>query len=168
MENKELLTKRFIIVEMGDAKISTDEKPIIGVQALATCLGVLLYSEEKKLAIVAHVPPDEINALITIDKIFQLILDHKLTSTTFKYKIIPGYYEEHYNIKSMLEKHFSHFIPFNEDEIPDYAIQTNENYTSKEFAFDSSTGKFVTNNVYFGIEYNIINNIKKNKNQGSR
>ena len=161
MNEKELLTKKFMLVDMGDAKISTDEKPIIGTQALATCLGVLLYSEEKKIAIVAHVPPDEIQALMTINKIFELIVDHKLISITFKYKIIKGYYEEHYHIFELLEKHFSHFIPFNNNEIPDYAIQTDEKYTSKKFAFNSLTGKFVTNNVFFGTDYNIINNINK-------
>lgn len=161
MNEKELLTKKFTLVKMGDAKISTNEKPIIGTEALATCHGVLLYNEEKKLAIVSHIPPDEIEALMTIDKIFQIIIDNKLSNTKFKYVIIPGYYKEHYNIKALLEKHLTHFIPFNENEIPNDAIQIDEKTTSKEFAFDVSTGKFVTNNVYFGIDYNIINSTKK-------
>lgn len=162
MNEKEVLTKKFTLVKMGDAKISTDEKPIIGTEALATCIGVLLYNEEKKLAIVSHIPPDEINALITIDKIFQTIINNKLSNTTFKYIIIPGYYKEHCNVKELIKKHLNHFTPFDENQIPNYAIQTDENSTSREFAFDASTGKFVTNNVYFGTEYNIINNIKKN------
>ena len=153
MNEKELNTQKMILVRMEDAKISTTEKPIIGTQALATCIGVLLYNEEKKLAIVAHIPPNEFNALITIDKIFQIIIKNKLASTTFKYIIIPGYYKE---------KHFNHFTPFDEKQIPNYAIQIDENTTTREFAFDASTGEFVTNNVYFGMEYNIVNNIKTN------
>ena len=53
--NKEQLKQKMIIVEMNDADISTEEKPIIGTYALATCLGVLLYSEETRKAIVAHI-----------------------------------------------------------------------------------------------------------------
>ena len=50
MTEKELLTKKFILVDMNDAQISTEDRPIIGTQALATCIGVLLYNEEKKVA----------------------------------------------------------------------------------------------------------------------
>ena len=163
MNEKELNTQKMILVRMEDAKISTTEKPIIGTQALATCIGVLLYNEEKKLAIVAHIPPNEFNALITIDKIFQIIIKNKLASTTFKYIIIPGYYKENYKVKELIEKHFNHFTPFDEKQIPNYAIQIDENTTTHEFAFDASTGEFVTNNVYFGMEYNIVNNIKTNR-----
>ena len=46
MDEKEILTKKFILVDMADAQISTDDKPIIGTQALVTCVGVLLYNEE--------------------------------------------------------------------------------------------------------------------------
>ena len=74
MTEKELLTKKFILVDMDDAQISTEDRPIIGTQALATCIGVLLYSEEKKLAIVAHVSSEPIQ---TIDKIFKLITKYK-------------------------------------------------------------------------------------------
>ena len=55
MDEKENLTKKFILVKMRDMQISTDEKPIIGTQSLATCVGVLIYSEESKKAIVAHI-----------------------------------------------------------------------------------------------------------------
>lgn len=161
MNEKEILTEKFILVGMDDAKISTVDKPIIGTQALATCIGVLLYSEEKKVAIVAHVSAESIYA---VDKIFRIIIDNKLTSTKFKYKIIPGYYKDHYGVIGKLEKYFSHFIPFEESKMPNDAINTVEEFTSREFAFDASTGKFVTDKVYFGLQYNAINkvgNIKK-------
>ena len=92
-----------------------------------------------------------------LDKVFNLIIKHKLTSTIFKYKIIPGYYEEHYNTKELIEKHFTHFIPFEESEFTDSAIETNEKLGFKKFAFDSSTGKFVTDKVLFGVDYFIVN-----------
>jgi len=154
MNEKELMTKKFILVNMNDAAISTEERPIIGTHALATCIGVLLYSEEKKIAIVAHVPSDP---MVAIDRIFEIIIKNKLVSTVFKYKIIPGYYEEHYNTKMLLEKYFSHFIPFSDSEIPEDAVHIDEGTTSKEFAFDASTGKFVTDKVFFGLDYYAVN-----------
>ena len=155
MDEKELMTKKFILVGMDEAKISTHEKPIIGTHALATCIGVLLYSEEKNLAIVAHVSCSEPSEVI--DKIFRIIIENKLISTVFKYKIIPGYYEERYNIKFLLEKYFSHFVPFDEEEVPENAIHIDEEMTSKEFAFDASTGEFVTDKVFFGLDYYAVN-----------
>ena len=47
MNELEQNTKKFILVGMNDAKISTNDRPIIGTDALATCIGLLLYSEEK-------------------------------------------------------------------------------------------------------------------------
>jgi len=159
MDEKELLTKKLTLITMNDAQISTKDKPIIGTEALATCIGVLLYNEEKKLAIVAHIAPSSIEG---IEKIFKIILDNKLHNENFKYLIIPGYYEEHYNTKELIEKHLSHFTPFKKDEIPDNAIKINRDYESKEFAFNASTGNFVTDKVYFGLDYQKINN-KNNK-----
>lgn len=154
MSEKELLTQKFILVDMNDGMISTEEKTIIGTQALSTCIGVLLYDEEKKLAIVAHVVPDKVDA---IDKIFTIIIKNKLWSTKFKYKIIPGYYPEHYNTCELIEKHLTNFIPFDEDKIPSNAIRRDDKLESCEFAFDASTGTFVTDKVYFGLDYYKIN-----------
>lgn len=156
MSEKELLTKKFILVDMNDAMISTEERTIIGTHALSTCIGVLLYDEEKKLAIVAHIVPDKVDA---IDKIFAIIIKNKLWSTKFKYKIIPGYYPEHYNTSELIEKHLTNFTPFNEDEIPANAIRRDDESESCKFAFDASTGTFVTDKVYFGIDYYKINEV---------
>lgn len=160
MDEKELLTKKMLLVKMNDAMITTNDKTIIGTDALATCIGVLLYNEDKKIAIVAHVKPNSIDA---INKIFDIIVKNKLWSTKFKYLIIPGYYEEHYNTTKLIQKHLTHMIPFNQDEIPKNAIITNEEFTSKAFAFDAATGKFVTNKVYFGKDYYKINQKEENK-----
>lgn len=154
MNEIEQNTKKFILVGMNDAKISTNNKPIIGTDALATCTGLLLYSEAKKLAIVAHVAPDNIEA---IDKVFQIIIDNKLRNTKFKYLIIPGYYKEHYNTIDLIEKHMTDFTPFDLSEIPENAIKRNEETTSHKFAFDASTGKFITDKVLFGTYYYILN-----------
>lgn len=154
MSEKELLTKKFTLVDMNDAMISTEERTIIGTQALSTCIGVLLYNAEKKLAIVAHIVPDKVDA---IDKIFEIIIKHKLWSTNFKYKIIPGYYPEHYNTIELIEKHLKDYTPFDEAKIPINAIRRDDESESCEFAFDASTGTFVTDKVYFGLDYYKIN-----------
>lgn len=166
MTEKELLTKKFILVDMDDAQISTEDRPIIGTHALATCIGVLLYNEEKKLAIVAHVSSEPMQ---TIDKIFNLIIKYKLYNAKLKYLIIPGYYEEHYHVKELLEEHFKDFTQFDENEISCSDIKTIEEETSRQFAFDASTGKFVTDKVLYGVDYYMINpncyNVDSNKKQ---
>ena len=153
---KEENTKLFNLVAMNDADISTLEKPIIGTQALATCFGVILYERTKKIAIVAHLSSDFVKTLL---KMFSLI--DLNDSNTFEYLIIPGYYskkEDHYNVKPQLLEILNNcdvsktkFIPFKE--IPTNIVQLHEETLSYEFAFDSRTGKFINDEVYFGIEY---------------
>jgi hypothetical protein len=154
MNEIEQNTKKFILVGMNDAKISTSDKPIIGTDALATCIGLLLYSEEEKQAIVAHVVPDNIEA---IDKVFRIILENKLHNIKFKYLIIPGYYQEHYDTIDLIKKHMTDFTPFDLSQITENAIRCNYEATSHEFAFDSSTGKFITDKVLFGTYYHMLN-----------
>ena len=60
MNEKEMLTEKFNIVASGYIDVSTSEKPIIGVEGLATCIGLLLYNKEHKKAIVAHIMPNQI------------------------------------------------------------------------------------------------------------
>ena len=153
MVEKESLYEKSIIVSMNDAEISSEEKYIIGTSALATCIGVLLYSEDKKRAIVAHVAPD---GLEITTKIAKLIIDNNLQDTIIKYKIIPGYYEEHYNTKERLEKSFKQFIPFTSDEIPNSAIIKNEKYTSNEFIFDALAGKFIVDKDFYDGYYKMM------------
>jgi len=157
MTEKEKLTQKFIIVDMNDAQISTDEKTIIGTQALATCIGILLYNEELKKAIVAHATT---TPEIAIDKIFKIIVENKLWHVPFKYKIILGSDIKpvmFYNTIDTIKKYFSHFTPFDETQIPKEAIETDERTISHQFAFDASSGKFVTDKVLFGLEYYNIN-----------
>jgi len=157
MSEKEMLTKKFILVGMDDAKISTEEKPIIGTHALATCVGILLYSEEKKIAIVAHVSSEPMPVL---DKIFNIIIKNKLFNVPFKYKIIYGTDREaveYYHVVDILQKHFTHFTPFDEKELSLNGVRTDEETMSREFAFDASNGEFVTYKVLFGTDYYVVN-----------
>lgn len=154
MTKNELLTKKFTIVKMNEVKISNDENQIIGTQALATCVAILLYSETKKKAIVSHVASN-LDEIIT--KILKLIVEHKMHNDIIKYKIIPGYYDNHYNIKDILENFFSSipdmFIPLDDNDFPNNPYQVDMDTKSHEFAFDAYSGKFVTDKVSFGKEY---------------
>ena len=160
MEEKEKNTQAFKMVHMYEADISTDEKPIIGTDALATCIGVLLYNENKRQAIVAHVAPEQFNIIKQITK---LLIENNWLSDNIKYKIIPGYYKEHYNTKETLEEYFSIFEKIADSELTKKDIMTNEEFTCRSFAFDSRIGKFVTDKVYFGEDYYRVNSFKRKK-----
>ena len=152
------------IADMDNAIASTQEKPIIGVQALATCFGLLLYDEKQKLGIIAHFST-EING--TFLQILNLIDFGK--NNLFKYVIIPGYYskiQDPYMTRFRIEKVLKsiqsdqlRFIPF--DDIPSNAVSKSKSTPSYQFAFDTRIGKFVTDKVLFGIEY--IDNVLKLK-----
>jgi len=155
---KELLTKKFIMVDINRVEISTIDKPIIGTEALATCVGILIYSEKHKKAIVGHVAS---NIGDIIDDTIIFICENNLDDAPLKYKVIPGYYYNKYGILEELENYYSSkpqfFVPFQDDEISNNDIRMDEVTKSYEFAFDSLTGKFVTEQVLFGEDYIKIN-----------
>lgn len=160
--NKIEYTKHFKMVHMDEIDISNETFPIIGTQALGPCVGILVYSEEHKRAIVAHIAD---NTLDYFPLLLDIIYAYNLTTSKLKYKVIEGYYENGYKIAEVLEQQFRSlpnlFIPF--DALKDNAINKDDSTTSREFAFNASTGEFVTEKVFFGYEYNQIhetNNIK--------
>lgn len=156
MSEKEMLTKKFIMVDMGDAMISTDDKYIIGTQALATCTGILIYSESSKKAIVAHISSDYIK---TLDKIFKLIIEYKLYGDKLKYAVIPGADREahdYYGVFDALNKHFVDYDVMNEENVSNGVILDADTF-SKQFAFDALNGIFVSDKVLFGTDYYSIN-----------
>lgn len=166
MNDKKELTKKFIMVDMNDAMISTNDRYIIGTDALATCTGVLIYSENTKRAIVAHISSDYMKA---IDKIFNLIIKNKLYNEKLKYAIIRGTdieAHDYYGIINILLEHFKDYIPFN-DNIVLNGVGLDEKTFSNQFAFDALNGEFVTNKVLFGIDYYIVNPIT-NSNTSNR
>lgn len=157
MDSKKEMTKKLKLVDMNEVDITTEQKPIIGTQALATCVGVLLYSEIKKMAIVAHFSVDSLYLVTTM---LELIIDNGLDteeSSRIKYKVIPGFVDEHYNLKNDLEKICQSlhplFIPFSDEEVPSNVIEKDGDLPANRFAFDASTGKFVTDKVLFGMDY---------------
>ena len=161
--NKIEYTKLFKIVHMNEINISSDEFPIIGTQGLGPCVAFLVYSEEHKKAVVAHISA---NTKDYFQLLFDVIGVYNLQTSPLKYKVFKGYYDNGYKIDEILERQFQSFptlfVPF--DEIPENAIKVDEESTSHEFAFNALTGEFITEKVFFGYEYNQIhehNNLKK-------
>lgn len=168
MDTNKIFEEKMILVGMDDAKITNSENSIIGTRSLATCLGVLLYNEEKKLAIVAHVSSNPYPAL---DKLFRILIDNKLLRVKFKYKIFFGYDKEpaiYHGIVDILEEHFKDFTSFDEKEIPDNAVNIDENFECLEFSFDALTGSFVTEKIFCNSNNFIVSdtNINKSSNRG--
>ena len=150
------LTNKFKIVGMNEIDITSIDFPIIGTQGLATCVGILLYSEKNHKAIVAHIAD---NPIYFFEESIRLIGENNLDNDIIYYAIIPGGYLNHYRIKEILENEFQQ-IPtlFKPLVIPEYSIQIDQKTGSLEFAFDSKTGTFVTSKVEFGGEYQAIHN----------
>ena len=160
--NKVEYTKKFKKVHMNEICITSKEFPIIGTDSLGPCVAFLVYCEEKKCAILAHIPDNS-------KDYFSILLDvialYDLSKYRLKYTIIKGYYDNGYKVDDILEKKFKMysniFVPFTE--LPLDAVKIDENATSHEFAFDSRIGEFVTEKVFFGYEYIKIhekNNLK--------
>lgn len=154
------LTKKFIMVGMDDAMVSTEKKPIIGTQALATCTGIVIYCEKNKKAIVAHLSSD--NYKETMNKVFELININKLNIFSLKYKIIYGGDRGEAAIErgviNYIKMQFRVSLVEEYDELLLDGVRFDVNTDSNEFAFDASSGKFVTDKVLFGANYYIVNN----------
>ena len=139
------MNKNLIIAGINEAKISTLENPIIGTVGLATCVGVLLYSEEHKKAIVAHVSN---NCGECVNDTLDIMEEYKLDSSPLKYIIIPGYYKNGYDIEKILDDMYKscpkYFIPFevNLENVVGISGCTHQ------FAFDAFSGHFVTDKIF--------------------
>ena len=166
--DKNELSLHFKLVKMNKVEVSNDDEYIIGTSSLATCVGFLVYSESKHIGIVGHVSG---NLEDMLKKLMNLIVDCELYTEKLRYLVIPGTYYNHYKIKENLETYFQQrknlFVPF--DSVPKDAIKKDiiKEYrvTSNEFAFDTISGKFVTDKVLFGKEYcDLIDNKNNIKN----
>ena len=101
------LKEKFIIANMDDIQISTTDKPIIGTFALGPCMGFILYSKEKKKAIVGHISCSQILDNYNLEKlrlqIYKIIIQNKLINTDFDLMLVEGaqksmYYKDWYEL----------------------------------------------------------------------
>lgn len=143
----EIMENDYINVGMNEIKITDNENTVIGTNALATCVGVILYSEKHKRAIVGHIANEpELNFI----KMIYMLEMNGFTDSKINYAVIGGYYYNHYELCSKLynlfNKYKETFIPleYNNDD-----ILKDEGLPSVGFIFDASTGKFINskNNI---------------------
>ena len=159
---KEELLQKLTIVGMNNAGITTIDKPIIGTRSLSTCLGVLLYDEQDKIAIVAHTTSGDPN--VAMQEVIKLIKENKLEFASFKYKVFDGYYQDAAEAYHSKETIINRYIklnlffasPFKEEEIPSTALLKDPALPANEFYFDVQTGRFVTEEVQFLLQNNKV------------
>ena len=141
------------IAHMNQIVLSTDEKPIIGTQALDTCFGILFYDRKNKFGICGHATPNNINGIV-VEMLKQIPIDD--SQREIEYIIVPGFRSiEQRNFKAadeiidILNTYAKLF-----QNIKFISLKTNiapvmpEGLLSYEFAFDTSRGIDVTDIVF--------------------
>lgn len=170
---KMILESKSQVARMGEIVVSSNEKPIVGTTALATCFGIVFYDRQNKRAYVGHAAPD--SCMQTLVKMIAML---DLSVKQIEYSIIPGWdnynkfgnksstlnlldvninpeYRMRMTLKSISE---INFIPL---KFPlDIREGTTDGNPYYEFAFDANTLTNVANYLFFEPE-NI--SVKKNK-----
>ena len=119
---------------------------------MATCIGVLVYSKEHKVAIVYHVVT---NPELKFMDILNFIVDYKLDTSILEYKIIKGFYENKYNLDFTLEQLFKNYPQlFKASDIKE-KVMFDDKTNSNEFIFDASKGMFIESD-YDNMKKNIL------------
>lgn len=189
LEISEILKDKYINVHTNDIQISTNDKPIIGTYALGPCMGFVLYSKDKKRAIVGHISCSQLLDNNNLEKlrlqILKIIIENELVNSSFDLMLIEGaqksiYYKDWYELDilqnqekrtyslfEVLEKNLTQidFVKinnikkdnFNTSEIQTVDIEGNlcdesNNEASKQFAFNSNTGTFITKEIFIYSE----------------
>ncbi len=140
------------IAHMNQIVVSTDEKSIIGTQALDTCFGILFYSRKKKFGICGHASPNNIRG-ITIEMLKKIPIN---LEGEIEYAVVPGYRAmEQHNFKQIeeIEKSLAYYMTMVK-KIKFVPLKTMINPTMPEgllcydFAFDTNHGVDVTNVIF--------------------
>ncbi len=140
------------IANMDQVVVSTNEKPVIGTQALDTCFGILFYDRKNKFGICGHADPNSISYII-IEMLKQIPLN---TDIEIEYVIVPGYraieqknFKAIDEIRSLLDSYTSIYPKINF-----VSLKTSLNPVMPsgllcyDFAFDTRTGLDVTDIVF--------------------
>lgn len=171
----------YINVGTNKCEITNNDNKIIGCNSLITCIGILLYSEKYKIAGLLHKSIDgdanddyikqrNYNLLIEFAcKLEQEIVlqNGESEDKNIKYLIIqPAIYTDktvdYINLYESLLK-TNGYVEFSNEELSNVNIMTTqigENELVNNFAFDASTGNFVTKEI-FKEEFIDIMNIKR-------
>ena len=141
---------------MGEVVNSTEEFPIIGTQALDTCYGILFYDRKKKEGISGHAVPGQL--IVVLAEMMKWLEGR---TGNIEYMILPGFRNvDRHDYSGFLElnNYMLEHIPVGIKMISLKDIggfRLHQGTLSYEFAFNTSTGEFVTEYVFFeSIEHN--------------
>lgn len=150
-KKKDELQSRCEMAEMGCVVESNVERPIIATQALDTCYGILFYDRRNRYGVLGHAAPSSKDS--TVYEMLKRIDDG--TPRLVEYFVVPGFrnidrkdlsgFEQ---IVAMIRAYKSdkiRLVPFNEET----NVQLHKGTLSYEFGFDTSTGEFVTRDLFF-------------------
>lgn len=145
------LLKKSGLAEMGCVVESSEERPIIGTQALDTCYGILFYDRSAKRGLVGHGSPS--GKIGTLCEMISRIDDG--TKRVVEYAFVPGFRNvDRRDLTGVTELQMVlgkkcpkniRFIPFTRD----LKIKLHEPTLSYEFAFDTRSGKSVSEELFF-------------------
>lgn len=148
------LLEKASIAHMGCVVESSEERPIIGTQALDTCYGILFYDRAAKKGIVGHGFPS--GKVGTLCEMIRRIDDG--TNKVVEYVIIPGFRNTDRKdltgiteLQMVLEKMCPKNIKFIYLK-SDLQVKLDEPTLSYEFAFDTRNGKSVSESLFFDEE----------------
>lgn len=90
LKYKLLLESKSQIAKMGEIVVSSEEKPIVGTTALATCFGIVFYDRQNTKAYVGHAGPGSYMQML-----YTVVSMLDSSAKQIEYGIIPGW--DNYN-----------------------------------------------------------------------
>lgn len=150
---KNSLLEKASLASMGSVVESSEDKPIIGTQALDTCYGILFYDRLNKKGLVGHGAPS--TKVATLSKMIRMLDDG--SNRVIEYMIIPGFRNVDRHDTSGIEElliALKKYCPSNIKFVPfkvriDTGIRFHKGTLTYEFAFDTRNGKFVSEDLFF-------------------
>lgn len=147
------LLEQTSLADMGCVVESSEERPIIGTQALDTCFGIMFYDRKNKKGIVGHGAPS--SKVATLHEMIGRINDG--TEKVVEYLIVPGFRNVDRRDMSGMDElliGLKKYCPANIKFVPfssslESSVRLDKSTLSYEFAFDTRNGKFVNENIFF-------------------
>lgn len=146
------LMEKSSLAGMGCVVESTEDKPIVGTQALDTCYGILFYDRFAKKGIVGHGSPS--GKIGTLYEMIRRINDGN--DKVIEYMIVSGFRNVDRGDSRGLEELLAEirknsmgnikFVPL---KVEINGIKLHEPTLTYEFAFDTRNGKFVSEELFF-------------------
>lgn len=151
------MLKKTSLAGIGRVVESTNDKPIIGTQALDTCYGILFYDRAKKEGVCGHAVPSQLTLVLA-----EMMKWLKGRTGNIEYMILPGFrnvdrkdYSGLKELSDYMLKHMPENVKMTSLKDMQGGFRLHQETLSYEFAFDTMNGEFVTEYVFFdSIEHN--------------